>query len=134
MAVKILTVRQPWAWAIICAGKDIENRSRRTNYRGPLAIHVSKFSDWGEIAADARSVAPLLPVKVLTRAELEPQLGHIIGVVDVIDCLGGCINSPSPWAMRGYYHWVVANQRRVKPVPIVGQQGVFERDLELEYL
>lgn len=22
-----LSIRQPWAWAILCAGKDIENRS-----------------------------------------------------------------------------------------------------------
>jgi hypothetical protein len=44
-----LSVRQPWAWAIIYAGKDIENRdwrhgrlSRFLNQRGRVAIHASK--------------------------------------------------------------------------------------------
>lgn len=26
--MRILTVRQPWAWAIIHGGKDVENRTR----------------------------------------------------------------------------------------------------------
>ena len=44
---KVLTVRQPWAWAILFAGKDIDNRSRSTDYRGPLMIHaaVKRCSD-----------------------------------------------------------------------------------------
>lgn len=40
--MKALSVRPPWAWAIAHAGKRIENRSRRTTYRGPIAIHASK--------------------------------------------------------------------------------------------
>jgi hypothetical protein len=39
MAV-ILTVRQPWASAIIYAGKDVENRSWTTSHRGRLYIHA----------------------------------------------------------------------------------------------
>jgi len=42
-----LSVRQPWAWAIIHAGKDIENRSwQAVNHglrqRGRIAIHAAK--------------------------------------------------------------------------------------------
>ncbi len=42
-----LSVRQPWAWAIIYASKDIENRSwQAVNHglrqRGRIAIHASK--------------------------------------------------------------------------------------------
>lgn len=42
-----LSVRQPWAWAIIYAGKDIENRSwqavnRGLKQRGRVAIHAAK--------------------------------------------------------------------------------------------
>ena len=45
--IKALSVRQPWAWLIIHAGKDIENRSEASarnmgEYRGPLAIHAAK--------------------------------------------------------------------------------------------
>jgi hypothetical protein len=38
--VKALTIRQPWAWAIIYAGKNIENRSWNTKLRGTIAIHA----------------------------------------------------------------------------------------------
>ena len=38
--MKALTIRQPWAWAIIFDGKDVENRSWNTSYRGDLAIHA----------------------------------------------------------------------------------------------
>lgn len=41
--MKAITVRQPWAWAIIYGQKDVENRTRNIagSYRGPLLIHVS---------------------------------------------------------------------------------------------
>jgi hypothetical protein len=38
--MKAITVRQPWAWAIINAGKDIENRTWNTNFRGRVAIRA----------------------------------------------------------------------------------------------
>lgn len=46
-AARILTVRQPWAWAIIHGGKTVENRVRNIagDYRGPVLIHVAKAVD-----------------------------------------------------------------------------------------
>jgi hypothetical protein len=32
--LKALTIHQPWAWATINAGKDVENRRWKTTYRG----------------------------------------------------------------------------------------------------
>jgi hypothetical protein len=48
---KGLSIAQPWASAVAFAGKAIENRSWRTHYRGPLAIHpggtvFSEYLDW----------------------------------------------------------------------------------------
>ncbi len=40
--MKALSLRQPWAWAILHAGKRIENRDWGTAYRGPLLLHASK--------------------------------------------------------------------------------------------
>jgi hypothetical protein len=41
--MKALSIRQPWAWAILCAGKRIENRSwQGCGYRGPILLHASK--------------------------------------------------------------------------------------------
>ncbi len=33
--VRALTLRAPWAWAVLHAGKRVENRSRPWRYRGP---------------------------------------------------------------------------------------------------
>lgn len=45
--MRILTVRQPWAWAIVHGGKDVENRPRNIagGYRGPIAIHAGLAYD-----------------------------------------------------------------------------------------
>lgn len=43
--MKAISIQQPWAWAILHAGKDVENRTWRTTYRGPVAIHASKAVD-----------------------------------------------------------------------------------------
>lgn len=42
---KALSIRQPWADAIIWHDKDVENRNWPTKFRGPFCIHASKR--WG---------------------------------------------------------------------------------------
>lgn len=47
--VKVLTVRQPWAWAIAYGGKDVENRTTLWRYRGWVLTHAGAgWSDRGE--------------------------------------------------------------------------------------
>lgn len=41
MQVKVLSVKNPYAYLIIQGGKDVENRTWTTDYRGRLYIHVS---------------------------------------------------------------------------------------------
>ena len=40
--MKVLSVRQPWAHAIVSGEKDVENRTRNVvgAWRGPIAIHA----------------------------------------------------------------------------------------------
>ena len=53
--MKAITVRQPWAWAIVHGGKTIENRALAWSYRGPLAIHAGlRWSERG--GADTRVI------------------------------------------------------------------------------
>ena len=40
--MKALTLTQPWATLVAIGAKQIETRSWRTFYRGPLAIHAAK--------------------------------------------------------------------------------------------
>ena len=103
--MRILTVRQPWAWAIIHGGKDVENRVRNIagSYRGPVAIHVG-LRPIGDAMPKivARSVGewcranPDIPHEVPHPLGAEPSRGNmlsewyanrgaIIGVVDLAD-------------------------------------------------
>jgi hypothetical protein len=43
--VKVLSVQQPFAWAILQGLKKVENRSKLTHHRGPLLIHSGKSRD-----------------------------------------------------------------------------------------
>jgi hypothetical protein len=104
--VKAISIRQPWAWGILHAGKDIENRSWEWNYRGPFAIHAPATLDpfdhrW------PRGVARPDPKTLTLRA--------IVGVVDIVDVVQ---RSSSPWWLRGQLGWVLANPRPLpRPIP-----------------
>ena len=47
-----LSVRQPWAWLIVSGLKDVENRPRRTHYRGSLLIHAGLSPSKGQARKD----------------------------------------------------------------------------------
>ena len=118
--MKTLTVRQPWAWAIIHGSKRIENRSRPTKYRGPLLIHAgqtrAEFKD-----SDYSQLMPgLPPVDDL-------PFGAIIGVVDVIDCLPVEDVEAGPF-VEGPWCWMLKDPRPLGPIPWRGQLGLFEAD------
>jgi len=49
--VKALSLRQPWAWAVVHAGKSIENRRWNTRYRGDFLIHAAVWP--GDVTAMA---------------------------------------------------------------------------------
>lgn len=119
-----LSVRQPWAWAIIYAGKDIENRSwQAVNHglrqRGRIAIHASKgmtrdeYDDArGTIEANGHSCPPAHKL----------DRGGIIGSVDVVDVVDA---SSSPWFF-GPRGLVLRDPLPCRFVPAVGQLGYFE--------
>lgn len=119
--MRALTVRQPWAWAIVHGGKDVENRSQAWSYRGPLAIHAG--------------LAPLEKHNMASRRHRELHgsetptelvFGAFIGVVDLIDadaCLSGTC---SPWAIPGCVHLQLANSRPLaRPIPCRGRLGLW---------
>src|ERR1700690_1312991 len=39
--MRALSIKQPWVWAILNAGKDVENRTWTSKHRGWLALHAS---------------------------------------------------------------------------------------------
>jgi ASCH domain len=107
--LKALSIRQPWAWMILHAGKDIENRARPTQFRGRFLIHAARtmtLEEWEK----ARVLAPSLPVPALL------ERGGIVGEAELVDCVGW---SASPWYAGGCAY-VLAN---VKPLPFRPCQG-----------
>lgn len=84
--VPCLSVRQPWAWAIFHADKDVENRDWAScRYRGSLAIHAGLGCTRDEYASAVESIGlaredlGLPPVEVPPLADL-PR-GGLVGAV-----------------------------------------------------
>jgi len=130
LPTKALSIRQPWAWAIINAGKDIENRDWSTRFRGPVCIHAAKGMtnrEWGQ-AMDF--IDELFPVPLAAQCgrrrsafgSLDAQRGGIIGVADIVDCVE---SSDSPWFF-GRYGFVLQNVRPVEFIPVKGALGFFD--------
>lgn len=141
-----MTVRQPWATAIVHMGKDVENRTRNIAgaYRGPVAIHAglaptgrrgsrTTFKGVGEVEHDASGL--LLRSDHLAWPYRLP-VGLIIGVVDLVGvhratdttclvCEEGCCGC-SPWAVHGQTHLELENARVLeRAIGAVGQLGLW---------
>ena len=105
---RAISIRQPWAYAILHLGKDVENRPMRTHYRGRILIQASL-----KVEKDEARELKLDPDELST--------GAIVGSVEIVDCIRG---SKSKWANRGQWHWVLNNPRILaKPIPFKGALG-----------
>lgn len=90
--MRALSIRQPWAWAIIHAGKDIENRTWHHWFRGTLLIHASSSCTREEYEHAKRQIESIInrPIPPLK----EMFMGGIIGKVLMTGCT---TKSDSPW-------------------------------------
>ena len=117
--MKALSIRQPWAWAIIHAGKDVENRTWHTRFRGPLLIHASKTFDHD-------GYEWLVENEHLLTAEVPPKdeipRGGIVGKAMAIDCVD---DHPSPFFF-GPWGIVLKESKPVPFIPYRGQLGLFD--------
>jgi len=109
------------AWAIF-HGKDVENRTWPTKYRGRIIIHASKKFDlhhWRWISENENRLGcQVPPLKQLF------TYGALIGEVDIIDCVRG---HGSRWAFNDQWNFVLANPVAYEvPRLYKGQLGLFE--------
>ncbi|MEE5085110.1 ASCH domain-containing protein [Pseudomonas syringae] len=122
--MKALSIRQPWAWLIIYGGKDIENRTWNTKFRGRFLVHASAGctkKQWAEAVSFALKAGVIKhPADVPPINELE--LGCIIGSVELADCVD---TSDSPWYM-GHKGFVLTNPKPTAITPYKGRLGFFE--------
>lgn len=138
--MKTLSIRSPWWWWILYGGKDIENRSRRTNYRGPTLIQASKRWRYDEIyycdkwAIDAAKQSDTYPEHLFTPdrfPDMRALSGHVMGIVDIVDVIPPSKAPYSPWHQKTEYGWVLENPRLIStPFAVKGQLGLFEVDYE----
>ncbi len=121
MTLRVLSVRHPWAWAVLHAGKDVENRTWTTAHRGMVAIQAGRLP-----AADAREKLRAMGIEVPAGL----PTGVVLGVVDLV---GIVRDSGSPWAVPGRWHWQLANPRPLaEPVSLLGRQSLFTASAAVE--
>lgn len=131
VGVWVITVQQPWAWAIVSADKNVENRSQMWSYRGRLLIHAgARWSQRGDQspliqrAAQGRSLAGALDTSA------------VIGTAVLVDCHldAGCCK---PWGESAYVERGGRERRRIvhlvledreplpEPIPCPGALGLW---------
>ena len=121
---KALSVRQPWAWAIIYGGKNVENRSTFAVSKGQLrpariSIHASKGMTRDEYEC-ARETMAKLGVDCPRPDAL--VRGAIIGDVTVLEVVK---ESDSPWFF-GPRGLVLSAPVPIPPIPALGALGYFQ--------
>lgn len=128
VAVKALTIRQPWAAAVFLGSdaKDVENRSSRTRHTGLLAIHAG-------LRWDPAGQAEVM--RIAGRMYVTAPGGYVLGVVQVTGChdaAPGCCTSP--WAqLDAKFHITIAEPvKLLKPVPCPGALGWWNVPVDVE--
>lgn len=117
-----LSVRQPWAWLIVNGFKNVENRTWRTQYRGPLVIHASALMTRREYRL-AKEFAGNIGVTVPGERKLER--GGVVGAACLTDCVE---QHSSPWFI-GPVGFVLEAAEATKFVPAKGRLGLFMVDV-----
>ncbi|MHB0998192.1 MAG: ASCH domain-containing protein [Armatimonadota bacterium] len=121
--MKAISIQQPWAWAILHAGKDVENRTWQTGYRGQIVIHAGKKID-KEGVDYLRYQGIDVPMNLPT--------GCYVGTVEITGC-GHIdeIKSFNEWAC-GPYCWGLHNPKAfIRPIPGPGQLSIFEVPVDI---
>lgn len=135
--MKALTISQPYASLIASGEKFVENRRWETLYRGPLAIHAGKGTQY----LDKRELAAY-------------PSGCVVAVAELISCMniGTLRRIPRHQEIAAYrmtagelldhehtegpFCWILANVRElITPIPYKGAQGLWdfdERNLTVE--
>lgn len=131
--MKTLSVRQPWAWAILHAGKDIENRDWKPanpglRFRGRFVLHAAlgmTLAEYEAGLATMHGVSESRPFVSGLKLPAPHELvrGSLVGTVEVVDVV---TQSASPWFF-GPVGLVLREPRSFhQPIPLKGMLGFFD--------
>lgn len=129
--MRALSIRQPWAFAIVMGFKLVENRTWQTDVRGRILVHAGKAEEIAAVEWVLRKCAdqghPRGDVtfpQLLTAYHTFGATGAIVGETSIVDCSTA---DRSPWfnGPWGFYLDPVLTLP-VWPVPWKGALGFFE--------
>lgn len=121
-------MQQPFAFAIMCGAKDIENRRRRLKLPLPvyIAVHASMKQHPSPELGSIEDVRERLKRQghELPPLEALPR-GALLGLMRV-----GACDPPAPqrtgWALPGCHRWRITEVRRLpKPLACLGKLGLW---------
>jgi hypothetical protein len=116
-----LSIRPAWAWAIIHAGKDVENRARRCHFRGRFLVHASLELTSDDFDKAAQALAAAGEDAIVPRED-EFATGGVIGSVELVDVIECC---QSAWYQPGAFGWLLKNPRPLPFIPYTGRRNWF---------
>ena len=109
--IRAISIRQPFAWAVVTGLKTIENRSLRfPRLLGPVLIHAG--------LTFARDV----PDELFPDGHPELDGGGFVGIANIV---GHVTDSDDPW-FGGPLGLVMADARPLPFMPWKGQVGLFK--------
>lgn len=135
--MKVLSIKQPWAWGIVHGPKRIENRSWGTGYRGPVLIHASGSE---RDAADP-AVREWWRSVVIEQPEMPPAdelvRGAVIGCANLVACSRwpkdldkadrGGARKQTRFSEFGCTWWVLRDVVALaRPVAVPGRLGLWD--------
>ena len=159
MQVKVLSVKNPFAYLILQGGKDVENRTWTTDYRGRLYIHVSGDTmpfplaeDYPDLKSEKKYDEYVLKVRDFHKKiskyyenfgiTEDTDINSWINKTDIwflksqsiigyVDLVDVIQNSSSPWSIDGQYHWILKNPTLLEnPIrQVKGRLGLWNYNL-----
>lgn len=122
--VRILSIRQPYVWAILAGHKRVENRSWSTPYRGPVLLHASLRLD--------QEGAHWMQADMRLRVPAELPVGGVIGVCTLVDVIEEDKGRRfGPW-FCGPYGWVLRDPVALRePVGLAGKLKLWKASPEV---
>lgn len=120
LSLPALSIRQPWAWAILHAGKDIENRRWYAKFRGRFLIHAAKGCTRSEYVDACAFMAYHCGGVDVPLLESLPR-GGIVGVANMVGCVD---DSDSDWFV-GDWGFELSDVQPLPFFPCRGALGFF---------
>lgn len=124
MILPCLSVRQPFAAAIVLGWKPFENRPQRRKYRGPLLIQAGSApaEDYDECCSMVERISGRkLPEEI--------RFGGLVGAVDLVGCADPLRYDDGRWRFAGQYGLELERAVTLPFRPLKGALGLFKVEL-----